>query len=74
LWIAILAPAGTPAEIVRRLNAETGGMLRDPEVQRSLRAAGVLPSPLGPAELGAFLRAERDKWGKVVRATGATVN
>jgi tripartite-type tricarboxylate transporter receptor subunit TctC len=74
LWIAILAPAGTPPEIVRRLNAETGGALREPAVQRSLRAAGVLPSLLGPVELGAFLRAEHDKWGKVVRATGATIN
>ena len=74
LWIALLAPAGTPAEIVRRLNAETAGILREPEVQHSLRAAGVLPSPLGPAELSAFMRAERDKWGEVVRTTGATVN
>ncbi len=74
LWIALLAPAGTSPDILRRLNAEIGGMLREPEVQRSLRAAGVLPSLLGPAELGAFMHAEHDKWGKVVRSTGAKVN
>jgi tripartite-type tricarboxylate transporter receptor subunit TctC len=74
LWIAIAAPAGTPPDIVRRLNAETGAILREPEVQRSLRAAGVQPSLLGPVELAAFMRAEHEKWGKVVRATGATVN
>jgi len=74
LWIAILAPAGTSLDIVRRVNAEVGGMLRDAEVQRSFRAAGVLPSLLGPVELGAFMRAESEKWGKVVRATGAKVN
>jgi tripartite-type tricarboxylate transporter receptor subunit TctC len=74
LWIAIVAPAGTSSDIVRRVNAEVGGMLREADVQRSFRSAGVLPSLLGPVELGAFMRAESEKWGKVVRATGAKVN
>ena len=74
LWIALEAPAGTPPEIVERLHAEIGKALREPEAQHSLRAAGVEPSLLGPKQLGPFLRAEHEKWGKVVRSTGATVN
>lgn len=74
LWLGIAAPAGTPADIVRRLAAETTAVLQDAELQNAFRSAGVGASLLGPQEFGAFLRAEHEKWGKVVRETGATVN
>jgi tripartite-type tricarboxylate transporter receptor subunit TctC len=74
LWLALAAPAGTPAEIVQRLHAEVGKALQDPELRQSFIAAGVEPALMGPQELGTFMRAEYDKWGKVVRDTGATVN
>ena len=74
LWLALLAPAATPAEIVQRLHAEVEVALQDPELLKSLRAAGIAPSPLRPQELGAFMRAEHEKWGRVVRDTGATIN
>jgi tripartite-type tricarboxylate transporter receptor subunit TctC len=74
LWLAFAAPPGTPQAIVQRLYAETAKLLQNPELQLSLRAAGVEAQVLGPQELVAFLRAEYEKWGKVVRATGATVN
>jgi len=74
LWLNISAPAGTPPEIVQRLYAETAKVLQDPDVQHGFRAAGVEASVLGPEPLGAFIRSEHEKWGKVVRETGATVN
>ena len=74
LWLNLAAPAGLPQEIVQRLYAETAKALQDPELQMSLRSAGVEAQVLAPQELAAFMRAEYDKWGKVVRATGATVN
>ena len=74
LWLGLAAPAGVPAEIVQRLNTDISNLLRDPDVQQGFRAAGVDASVLGPAEFGAFLRTEFEKWGKVVRDTGATVN
>jgi len=74
LWLNLAAPAGTPADIVQRLYAETAKALQDAELQQSFRAAGVEASPMNPQELAAFMRAEYEKWGKVVRATGATVN
>jgi tripartite-type tricarboxylate transporter receptor subunit TctC len=74
LWLDLAAPAGTPADIVQRLYGETEKALKDPELQRGFRAAGVEPSLLGPSELAKFMQAEYEKWGRVVRATGATVN
>ena len=74
LWLGLAAPVATPAEIVNRLYAETAKALQDPELQQSFRAAGVNATPMNPQEFGAFIRAEYEKWGRVVRATGATVN
>jgi len=74
LWLNISGPAGMPADLVQRLNAEIAKALRDPEVQANFRAAGVEATSMGPQELNAFIRAEYEKWGRVVRETGATVN
>jgi tripartite-type tricarboxylate transporter receptor subunit TctC len=74
LWLNISGPAGMPAEIVQRLNAEIAKALRESEVQANFRAAGVEATSMGPEELGRFMRAEYEKWGRVVRETGATVN
>jgi tripartite-type tricarboxylate transporter receptor subunit TctC len=74
LWLNISGPAGMPAELVQRLNAEIAKALSDPEVQANFRAAGVDATSMGPQELNAFMRAEYEKWGRVVRETGATVN
>ena len=74
LWLNLSAPAGTPAELVNRLYSEIAKVLQDPEVQQGFRAAGVEATVLAPEPLGAFIRSEHEKWGKVVRETGATVN
>ena len=74
LWLCMLAPAGTPPAIVTRVSAEIGKALHDAEVLAQLRHAGIAASYLGPQEFGAFMRAEHEKWGRVVRDTGATIN
>ncbi len=74
LWLNLAAPAGTPGEIVQRLYAETAKALQDAELQQNFRAAGVEASPMSPQELAGFMRGEFEKWGRVVRDTGATVN
>ncbi len=74
LWLGLAAPAGTPAEIVDRIYAETAKALQDPELQQSFRTAGVNATVMNPQEFGTFIRAEYEKWGRVVRETGATVN
>jgi tripartite-type tricarboxylate transporter receptor subunit TctC len=74
LWLALLAPAGTPGDVVQKLYAEATKTLREPEVQKAIAATGVEVSILGPQELPAFLQSEADKWGKVARESGATIN
>jgi tripartite-type tricarboxylate transporter receptor subunit TctC len=74
LWLCMLAPAGTPEPIVERLSAEIGKALKDPDMVQKLHNAGIAPAYLGPKEFGPFLKAEYDKWGKVVKETGAVVN
>lgn len=74
LWLNVSGPAGMPADIVQRLNNEIAKALKDPEVQNNFRTGGVDAVWMGPQELNAFMRAEYEKWGKVVRDTGATVN
>jgi tripartite-type tricarboxylate transporter receptor subunit TctC len=74
LWLNISGPAGMPADIVQRLSSEIGKALQDPELQTNFRSAGVEPTVMAPQELGNFMRAEYEKWGRVVKETGATVN
>jgi tripartite-type tricarboxylate transporter receptor subunit TctC len=74
LWLNVAGPAGMPAEIVQRLHGEIAKALQDPELQANFRAAGVEATVLAPEPLAAFMRAEHEKWGRVVRETGATVN
>jgi tripartite-type tricarboxylate transporter receptor subunit TctC len=74
LWLALLAPAGTPGEIVQKLYTEATRTLRESEVQKAIAATGVEVNIIGPQELPPFLQAEADKWGKVARESGATIN
>jgi tripartite-type tricarboxylate transporter receptor subunit TctC len=74
LWLCMLAPAGTPEAIVDKMSDAIGKALHDPDTVSKLRTAGIAPTYMGPKEFGPFLRAEYDKWGKVVKETGATVN
>jgi tripartite-type tricarboxylate transporter receptor subunit TctC len=73
VWIGMLAPAGTPREIVVRLNGEIGRLIRTDDVKKLLAPTGMEPDPDTPAQFGAYLKADYDKWGKVVRDSGATV-
>jgi tripartite-type tricarboxylate transporter receptor subunit TctC len=74
LWLNISGPAGMPADIVQRLHTEIGKALKDSEVQKNFRSGGVDATLMGPQELERFMVSEHEKWGKVVRETGATVN
>ncbi len=69
-WVGLVATAGTPAEIVARLNAEVRAFLALPETRARLQAQGMIPAPTTPEEFGAFIAAEMEKWGAVVRAAG----
>jgi tripartite-type tricarboxylate transporter receptor subunit TctC len=70
-WYAIVAPRGTPADIVRRLNAELAQVLASAAVTEQFASQGLEATPSTPAALGAYLKSEVAKWGKVIRASGA---
>ncbi len=66
-WNGVFVPAGTPREVIERLNAGLNAALRDPAVVERMAQLSVQTRPNSPAEFGAFVRAETEKWGKVVR-------
>jgi tripartite-type tricarboxylate transporter receptor subunit TctC len=72
-WAGIWAPAGTPPDVVAKLNADINAVLNLPEVRESLRRRGVEPRPGSPEAFAAFISAETPKWLNIVRASGVTV-
>jgi tripartite-type tricarboxylate transporter receptor subunit TctC len=72
-WFAVLAPAGTPREVVARLSAEIGKLTQHPDTREKLAAQGAEALTMNPGETAAHIRSEVAKWGKVVEASGAKV-
>ena len=66
LWTGIIAPAGTPPAVVARLNSEVHKALQHAEMKAALAKIGVEPRMTTPQESEAFMRAEHDKWKKVI--------
>ncbi|WP_458094496.1 Bug family tripartite tricarboxylate transporter substrate binding protein [Roseomonas sp. WA12] len=70
---ALLAPAGTPAAVTRKLNEAMLATLKDPDILARLQAAANTATPGSPEEFPAYLAAESGKWGEVIRTRGITV-
>ncbi len=73
-WQSVAAPAGTPAPIVSRLNAEIGKVLETPEVRTQLQQMGVEPIVMGVAEFDALIRRDAARWADLVKRSGARVD
>jgi tripartite-type tricarboxylate transporter receptor subunit TctC len=69
-WIGVVAPAATPREIIRRLNAELVRAIRSPAAQELFASQGAVPVGDTPEEFDAFIRAEHEKWGRLIRESG----
>ena len=66
-WAGLIAPAGTPPDVVKRVNAEVGQILRQKAVVEQLAAEGTIPVPDTPEEFGAYIASELVKWAAIVK-------
>jgi len=73
-WQSIVAPAGTPAPVVERLSQEIAKVIAQPALRQKLENDGFEPGSSTPAQLAAYIRSESERWGQVIRASGATID
>jgi tripartite-type tricarboxylate transporter receptor subunit TctC len=73
-WFGLFAPAATPKPVLERLHAALMKVLNDPQVKKKIAEQGGDPVAETPAQFAAFIQAESAKWGKVVKASGATAD
>jgi tripartite-type tricarboxylate transporter receptor subunit TctC len=69
-WFGIVAPAGTPPDVIGRLNATFVKALKDPAAIEKIRNLGAEPAPSSPEDFAAFIRSEDRKWGDLIAAIG----
>jgi tripartite-type tricarboxylate transporter receptor subunit TctC len=74
VYYGMSAPKGTPPEIVATLNNAVNEALRDPKLAARLRDLGGTAQPMTPAEYGKLIAEETEKWGKVVKFAGVSVD
>jgi tripartite-type tricarboxylate transporter receptor subunit TctC len=73
-WFGLLAPAGTPVDVVNRIQQEVAKALNTPAIKEKLQSQGAIPSGNIPAEFARHIEAEHRKWAQVVKASGAKVD
>jgi len=73
-WNGILAPAKTPRAIIERLNADIVKVIRTPEVEANILAQGIEPIGNTPEEFGRIIRADVERWGKILKGTKTKAN
>ncbi len=73
-WLGLLAPAGTPREVVMALHAATAKAMANEGMRRQLTGLGIEPTLTSPEEFGALIRSEIPKWARIVKASGAQID
>jgi tripartite-type tricarboxylate transporter receptor subunit TctC len=73
-WFGLLAPAGTPADVVSRVQQETAKALALPAIKERMQSQGAIPSGMSPAAFARLIDAETKKWAQVVKASGAKID
>jgi tripartite-type tricarboxylate transporter receptor subunit TctC len=69
-WFGFVAPAGTPAAVVRRLNEEINRAVQLPDVQKAMATAGLIPSTGTPEDFGRLIRSDNEKFARLVKEIG----
>ena len=70
VWLGLVAPKGTPAAVIDKIQAEVAKALADPAVKTKADASGLFPATSTPAEFAAFIRKEAQRWSSIVKETG----
>jgi tripartite-type tricarboxylate transporter receptor subunit TctC len=70
IWLGIMAPAGTPKDVVDRLNAEIGKIIARPAIREAWEKQGAVPLTMTPAQFETYMKGDIDKWAKVIRDAG----
>jgi tripartite-type tricarboxylate transporter receptor subunit TctC len=73
-WNGLFAPAGTPPEVVARINADVNAVLADPAVREALSRQGLVVGGGTPAEFKTFIDGEARKWGEIIKKVGITID
>ena len=73
-WAGMLAPAGTPPEIIKRMSDEIARIIKSDETRAKLEAMGTFPAGSTPQEFDAFIAAETTKWGRVIKTAGVKLD
>lgn len=73
-WVGIVAPAGTPPALVRKIGAAVREASRDPDIEKKLLPLGIVMTSSTPEEFSTFVRSERQKWSPIVRESGVPIN
>ena len=73
-WFGLLAPAGTPPDVIAKWNTEVVKALNAPDVREKMLAQGAEPAPTTPAEFASFIAREREKYARIIKASGAKVD
>ena len=74
LWNAVLVPAATPRDVIRRLDAELSKAVTAPDIRERFASLGVEPASRNAEQMAAYLKSEIDKYGKIVRAIGLKID
>jgi tripartite-type tricarboxylate transporter receptor subunit TctC len=74
IWLGVMAPAGTPKPVIDKLNAEIAKVIARPDVKEAWAKQGAVPMTMSPAEFETYLKADIQKWAKVVAAAGIKAN
>jgi tripartite-type tricarboxylate transporter receptor subunit TctC len=74
IWIGVMAPAGTPKDIVDLLNREINKILARPDIAESWRRQGANTMAMSPQEFGTYIEAEIERWGKLIKANNIGIN
>jgi tripartite-type tricarboxylate transporter receptor subunit TctC len=74
IWLGIMAPSGTPDDILRKLNGEINKVLESADVKEAWAKLGAEPMVMTPTEFGSYLRSDIEKWAKIVKVSGAKID